>query len=75
MCAVDQHTCTPTSQTFNNVWLKCLKTTVPRLNRVRNNTAARLQHCCNSIATLDSCCDFFMVAELCLTRGISKQQQ
>ena len=42
MCTVDQHTCTPRIQTFNNVWLK---TTVPSLNRVRNNTAARVQHC------------------------------
>ena len=42
MCTVDQHTCTPRIQTFNNVWLK---TTVPSLNRVRNSTAARVQHC------------------------------
>ena len=32
-------------QTFDNVWLKWLKTTVPRDNSERNNTAARVQHC------------------------------
>ena len=54
-------------QTFDNVWLKCPETTARE-----TNTAARVQHC---IQQGESCCEFFMVAELCLTRGISKQQQ
>ena len=56
-------------QTFDNVWLK---TTVPRDNSERNKHSCA---CSTLHSTGESCCEFFMVAELCLTRGISKQQQ
>ena len=71
MCTVDQHTCAQLTRRSTPLgsrqWAQCQHRENRQLRECNTATA--------ETTSADSCCELYMVAELCLTRGISKQQQ